>query len=477
MTTEEKSAPKIQSKCFSLVTLPSELVIKIFTTLIVDLGDAPPEPVVLRLASICKYLRELVINTPTLWSRIRLRAFPRDTNGAPLFIHRSQQCLLDVSVYFDFVDRLAPVIIQSYAVSRWRKLAVRGRSTDVKTFLEAIIETSTPDLTEVQLFSREYSGCTGDHLPLLAGASDALRSLTIHGCLSCLAAFPNLTKLNIFRLDCTYEEFRNLIEGSPNLTTLILPEVQDNFPTEAPAVSRRPLIEAPSLRYLAVWFLSTELVVTDAQPLLTFISMPNLEYLEVIGSRADYGELSGKPFPALKKLLLRNMNFPTSNAPLYRSFTKITSLEIDHVEGPELLTALDENGKAPWPYLQTLRCGYFPNCTWLAKVLQDRTRLTVEVPIEYKDEVLAISSGHDVQFFSDEQTGLIRTEDFARADWEDEEDWNNDSDFSDDDFSDDFYPEVDDYENNWDYDGEYYGMEENYEEDDDDGLDGVEGWF
>jgi hypothetical protein len=201
-----------------------------------------------------------------------------------------------------------------------------------------------------------------------------------------------------------------------------------------------------------------------AQPLLVSLSMPNLHYLEVVGSRADYGELSGKPFPALKKLCLRDMDFPASSAALYRSFTTITSLELYFVQGARLLMAPDEDGKTPWPHLQTLRCENWGgrDCPWL-ELLEGRPQLTVELPIEQKDDVPAISNDHDVRFFSDESSGLIRVEDFMRADWEDEEeDW-TDSDYSAD-------------GNNWDYEYDSMEDEEDYSEDED-GLEGVEGWY
>ncbi|KAJ7244737.1 hypothetical protein B0H12DRAFT_1236005 [Mycena haematopus] len=459
----------------TLLSLPSDITINIFTTLIVDLGDAPLVPVVLSLASICKPLRELVIHTPTLWSRICLRVFPRDVKGLELFIHRSKQCLLDVSIYFDSVDLLVPVIIQSYAASRLRRLTLRGSlSSQVKTFLQAIIDTPTPDLADVQLLPREQVECNGNHSPLLSGASDSLRTLTMRGCVSCLAPFPNLTKLNIFQLRCSYEEFRNLIQGSQNLTTLILGELQDHVPEtiSEDVVSHRALIEAPSVRYFAVGFTNLLFPFPDVQPLLAFISMPNLEYLEVVGSRADYGELSGKPFPALKTLHLRDMNFPDSNAPLYRSFAKITSLELDNIEGVELLTALDENGRPPWPHLQTLRCRFQweqVNFAWIEKLLEHRPDLTVEVPLENQDEALAICGTHGMRFFSDESTGLISAEDFSRAEWEEEEDW-EDSDFSDPtDYIEDDNWDLDQFDDGeydsdplGEYDEEYDGFDEAY---------------
>jgi len=124
------------------------------------------------------------------------------------------------------------------------------------------------------------------------------------------------------------------------------------------------------------------------------------------------------------------MNFTTSDAAtLFRSFTTITSLELNNIKGVELLTALDEDGTPLWPHLHTLRCGsgfwrLEENCAWLEKLLGSRARLTLEVPVERKDEVLAISGIHDVRFVSDEFSGLIRAEDFvpAKSEEKDEED-------------------------------------------------------
>ncbi|KAJ6509476.1 hypothetical protein C8R47DRAFT_27711 [Mycena vitilis] len=465
----------------TLLTLPGEIVIHIFTLLVIDLGDAPPEPVVLHLSAICRPLRELVINTPTLWSRIRLRRFPTDMDGAYLFIARSKDCLLDMSVYFDFVDHLAPEIVRSYAVSRWRKLTVRGFSSDIAAFLQAIIDTPTPNLTEVHLLPpRGQNSCAGDHLPLLSGASSALCTLTMRGCISCLAPLPHLTTLNISCLLCSYGEFRSLLQGLPNLRTLILGELLDHLEgdTVAPITALRPSIEAPSVQSLAVGFTNTHLTLVHERPLLAFLSVPNLEYLEVSGSRADYGELSGKPLPELRTLCLRDMNFSAFDTALYRSFAHITSLELDNVQGVELLAAPNENGALPWPQLKALRCRFVDdeNCSWLAKLLHGRPHIALQIPLERKEDVLAISGNRDVGFLSDEPFGLIRTEDFERAASDEDENGDSDSDLSDPtDLFGDYDQSDDDY--GFEYDGEDQVDDYVEEDDDDDGLEGVAGWF
>ncbi|KAJ7492678.1 hypothetical protein FB451DRAFT_543973 [Mycena latifolia] len=454
----------------TLLSLPGEVLLEICTTLILDLGDAPSEPVVLRLCSVCKPLRELLLASPTAWTRIRLRTFA-DLSGASLFIERSKACLLDVSVYFDIFDYIPPEFIHNLAVARWRRLTVSGPySYEIARFVQAISDIPTLELTDVKLLARAQSDCGTEHVPLLSGAAGALRTLTMRGCVRCLAPFPHLTRLNVSHLLCNYDEFRDLIQGSPNLTTLILGNLLDQLDLE-PETGTRPLFEAPSLKALAVGFLNAYLISGD-RPLLAFLSLPNLEYLEIVGSRADYGELSGKPFPALRTLCLRDMDFPTCDAALFRSFSKITRLELNNVQGMQLLMVPDETGSAPWPDLRTLVCR-FPDeesCPWLCSMLDHRPRLTIYVLEQHKDDLLAAGNRHDMRFLApDEPSGLIRAEDFACGKWGDDDDSDEEfsgSDFEHSDEMDFFSDEVDYFDNGID-------EEEDYFEDEDDGLDGV----
>ncbi|KAJ7169822.1 hypothetical protein C8R46DRAFT_1349790 [Mycena filopes] len=445
----------------TFVALPGELITQIFATLIEDSGDETQEPVVLRLSSICKSIRALVVNTPTLWAYIRVR-FPRDLDTAALFI--------------------APANAQRLAVARWRRLTIQAPLwTEISTFfLKAILEIQTPHLKDVCLITRDEISCN-EHAPgLLSNAADALRTLTMHGCVGCLSPFPNLTRLNIFRLLCRYEEFRDLIQNLPNLTTLILNELLDRFDPETvpePVLVPRSTIEAVSLRFFAVGFTNAELIHSEDRPPLAFLSMPNLEYLEVSGSRTDYGELSGKSFPVLRTLCLRNMSFAASDAALYHSLTtEIIHLELDTVQGVEYLLELDEKGTLPWPRLQSLAWKDLDKekndgSSWLDK-LSTRPRLTLKAPAAFKDDLSTIEQCHDVQLLIDESLGLIRPKDFASVDlgWplDDEEGFSADLDEA------DFFEDHDDYDFEYDLEDQM----EDYSEEDDYGLDDdIVGWF
>ncbi|KAJ7783721.1 hypothetical protein DFH07DRAFT_788890 [Mycena maculata] len=460
----------------TLLALPEELLVQFFKIVIEDSGDNPAEPVVLRLSSVCKFLRELVINSPILWSYIRLRGF-RELKAVPLFIERSKTCLLDVTVHLDVIPYIAPNDLPNYAIPRWRSLTVGGsESNQISYFVQAIGNIATPELQHVRLFPRTTFDCVDEHVPLFSGASNTLRTLALRGCVGCLPPFPNLTKLNIFRLLCNYQQFRQLIEGLPSLTTLILPELLDRLGFDTlpePDPPSRSMIEALSLKYFAVGFINTYLTLVDDPPILKFLSMPNLEYLEVSGSRAaEYGDLSGKEYSALRALCLRDMIFPTSDAALYRSFSKITRLELDNVQGLDLLRAAqDEGGPLSWPDLQTVVCR-FPDeesCSELEKFLDGRSRLAVHVPVQRKNDVQEIGRNHDIRFLSDEPYRLITSENFPRSDWDEDEDSDNIDDYLDEqDLFDEMY---EDYE----YEPEFAEMDDEddgYEDDEDDAWPG-----
>ncbi|KAJ7786249.1 hypothetical protein B0H16DRAFT_24305 [Mycena metata] len=461
----------------TLTTIPSELITQIFVTLIEDSGDEPQEPAVLRLSCICKSLRHLVLTTPILWSRIRILS-SRDMNTVNLFLERSQDCLLDVYIYFDYIDHFVH-LVQTYAVARWRKLTIQAPHwTQVADFLKEIVEIQTPQLKEVQLIARGRFDCDEHGPRLLSGAADALRTLTMHGCVECLSPFPNLTRLNIFRLLCNYEEFRALIQGLPNLTTLILNQLLDRFDIEDPEAVAIPrsAIEASALKFFAVSFANTELMFTPERPPLAFLAMPNLEYLEVSGLRTDYGELSGKSYPALRTLCLRDMSLQASDATLYHSLAAtITHLQLNDVLGVKHLLEPDEKGVLPWPHLQTVAWkssdeeNRHENCSWLEN-LSTRPRLILKIPEAFKDDVSAVRQHHEVQFLSDEPLGLISAKDFAGVypAWLDEEE--DSSDFSD---QVDLFGDYDD--DNYDFEYDLEDQMEDYSGDD--GLDDVVGWY
>lgn len=250
-------------------------------------------------------------------------------------------------------------------------------------------------------------------------------------------------------------------------------------------MASRSWIEASALRFLAVGFTNFHLnphyeQVSDhtqhlptflmlVQPLLSLLSAPNLEYLEVDGSGLDCN-FSGKLFPELHVLCLRNMHLRKTDAAVYRSFTKITRVELTNVSGIKFLIAPEEGGGMPWPNLQTLVC-WVPDYEDLS-YMDGRARLTLVVPEQRRDDpdVLKVASRgtHCVRFCSEKaNSSLIRPEDFARTEWEDDEE-----DFSDEDYH-DFSGE--DIEYDLDYDYELDG--EDYFDDDDEGLEGVEEWY
>ncbi|KAJ7630880.1 hypothetical protein FB45DRAFT_916816 [Roridomyces roridus] len=430
----------------TLQSLPQELTIQIFQNLIADAAESDEdyvEPMPLLLSRVSRFFRQLMLNSPTLWTFIRVHS-PADRDAAPMFISLSKSCLLNVSFSLDTLPILAPAFIQSCAPSRWASLVARGSWNEIAAFLRAL--DTSPDLKDVRLLTRsrsfDFRDHHEDHEPHLAGASTALTSLTIHGCIRCLAPFPNLTKLNVHRLLCDYDQFRDLLQASPGLETLILCDLLDRLDGHDDCV-----------------------VGDNGPPILKYLSAPNIEYLELRGSRMDYGEFSGKEFAALRVLCLCEMIFPTCDAAVYRSFSKITHLELNNVQGGEQLVARDEAGALPFPNLETVVGRWLDeeDCSWLRPLLDGRPRVVLRV--QRKDDVLAFAGDHDVQVLSHGPWGLIHSE-FLSYDEEEDDDFSG-SDHER--YSDevDFFEEM--YEENYEYELEHELEEEDFHGDDDDG--------
>jgi hypothetical protein len=136
------------------------------------------------------------------------------------------------------------------------------------------------------------------------------------------------------------------------------------------------------------------------------------------------------------------------------------------VDGTSMLTNDKEGSPSPsqtllWPDLQTLV--FWPSESswdhWLGKILHSRRPITIEVPEEYKSLVLQVTSTHTLLCLSEAPIGLL---DIDGMEEDEVRSYFSESDYY------DYFSDASDYD--------AYSHEEDYYEDDDDGLDGVDGW-
>ncbi|KAF7306873.1 F-box domain-containing protein [Mycena indigotica] len=287
---------------------------------------------------------------------------------------------------------------------------------------------------------------TVTHTPLFR--CDGLRFLAFNGCIACIPPLKDLATLHLYHLHAKYPEFRMLIQGLPNLKALILQEIMDDFDDD-PEKSNPPF-EATSIRSLSVSFVNDYLVSSHEKPLLCSLLLPNLEYLEITGDRRDYGEFSGKDYPHLKTLHLREINFESIDCTIYQSFRKITRLEMHHVTGVGILFE-----GTPWPLLETVVYEPPPEKAKISPLLVYRPNVQLILPERYQNA--------ENQVAHDPLRGLLNPELFARGKWDDLDD----TQFSDE-LLEDYYGGDSDYEDNFEYEVDYNEEEDEYEEEDDD---------
>nr|GAT44139.1 predicted protein [Mycena chlorophos] len=320
--------------------LPSDVLL--------HLANLLPNEELLTLACVSSALRHLLLDSSTIWTTIQLDDY-YDLSTAKILLKRSKTASLDVVISSPLFDHVT-THLWSLSPERWRSLSLRALSDlEIADFLRHI-QHPLPQLSRLQCLAADLEHLRTDaHKPILASAS-ALRSLKIHGCVACLPPLTALTTLHVSRLSSNYHEFRALLEGLPNLETLILESILE--PTDRKDTTY-PVFEVPSVSRLAVSFIMDHLPSPSMKPLLTSLRLPNLEYLEISKDRGDYGEFTGKEFPKLATLALRDMSpFCSSNFALLRSLQlKVSRLEVYGVSGLDTLLA-----EGSWPALTTLVC-------------------------------------------------------------------------------------------------------------------------
>ncbi|CAK5280199.1 unnamed protein product [Mycena citricolor] len=444
----------VPKDCFpAIARLPSELLSVIFQHLVVELNmDDFSRPAVMTLSEVSKHFRAVVLGTPTLWASIRLHSYS-DLQLLDLFIHRSQSCLLDVSLDLTALDVIPRPLIAS--ASRWLRISVRASDfKDIYVSLLPYSHAPVSELRELRLLPTS-SYCDSDEDKLNFNAPK-LRSLAIHGCLGYLAPLPGLTTLVIYRLECSYRVFCEFIQSCAELSTLVLQESIAGWETHSGDRNPTP-ITLEKLRVLAV---SESRTPADGMALLDYLCVPNVQLLELSGSGLQITSPSNgdervmnKSFQALCTLVLQHVDFEICDLFLFRSLSTITRMELSCVLNMTILTApLAEGGDSLWPHLNTIVCDVSEedNLLWLDNLRQAELR----------------QRGHlfKIQTMVDSPTFLTGENPLADQDYEDGSEYG---------WADQEYEMWEDADPEWSEDDQF-----DYDDDyDDEGLDGVVGWY
>ena len=250
-------------------------------------------PFPLLVSSVSRHWRDVALSYHDLWTSIDV-SFEAPVEYARLWFERSQPCLVNLTInirhrrhYTLYATRHDSIggdpfrrLLRESAGRVGRLTVVADSAIDIIDVLDVLSHPNTVFvfLNQLHLYASHYSKSLGDSQQSIDLVAPSLRGLRL--CqfkLQHLPLLPNLTYLEISRTIPEPQQFRTFMSGSPSLSHLIL----SGFPQRDLEPASGAIIHAPCLRFLA--FDSTSHYGQKCDCILSYLSMPNLEYLEMQG--------------------------------------------------------------------------------------------------------------------------------------------------------------------------------------------------
>jgi hypothetical protein len=421
-------------------SLPNELLVAIFKAGSLTKLKRCEIPFPLLVSSICRYWRDVTINTPDIWTNIHI-SMRRPLKYTLVFLERSKSSLLDITInvigahYSSFIEVSNAISSHIY---RTRRLVITAEGVeDVQCIVKPFHHIVVSNLEYLHILVRISEGWSGYpfHFPLVAGAVQ-LRSLKLEGvCSKCSPPLVGLTNLDILRFQPNYGELRDLFSASPSLTKLVLRKFGNGSPSDAPSDHDLPIIETFSLRYLAISFNDSHSI-SHCQCTLSSLSMPNLEYLEIVHHDAVPNlvehfsiDLQKPQYLKLQTLRLQGLAVSDIDVTFFRALPMIKDLELIHISSAfslpiltaEVSTSVPPCESLPWQHLRSITVdtlASYDNGSWLCDVVTSRVAagcrlFTVHIRPTYWEEVCTLDDIKrlrelaEVEFVEMEVTGLI----------------------------------------------------------------------
>ncbi|KAJ6597017.1 hypothetical protein DFH09DRAFT_109004 [Mycena vulgaris] len=348
----------------TIESLPSEILAHIFksgTTLSSTCPGCLPTLVV--CSAVSQNWRSAAFNHPDLWSQIHVPFSMRNVVAwIATCLDRSKSCLFDLtlqlppddasaSAYMPVVTSVMMLVVQH--VHRLRRLAIAAESVlshpeEIFTLLQNA--QTAPHLAVLELSFYDPNPHITMSIPpgSLLMQAPSLTSLRLHGVASSPVPFVGLRSLHIQGLRTTSSDFSDMVVASPLLTDLILPKLRLTLDPQSKSLLP---IEIPSLKTLALSFCKPppSNLFTPCHNLISLLSTPNLEYLELAGGNIpDLAKYFQDPvaFTKLRTLRLVGATLfsrasPTEpeidNCPYLRALPAVEELELielihSHVE-------------------------------------------------------------------------------------------------------------------------------------------------
>ncbi|KAK0208071.1 hypothetical protein DFS33DRAFT_407934 [Desarmillaria ectypa] len=272
--------------------LPDELLVLIFATGLRDLSSHEHQPRLALICSICRHWRDVAIEASELWTTIHI-SLERHIPVTQAFLERSKARLIDVDIVTldsDSVTAAREVaMITAPHISRARTLTITLPHFSIYTEIsEAYRSISANNLASLSIhLTYDLWPLTG-HLPLFANTDSLCHFDTQGDLLNVVPSRASLTTLELANYSPTRVDIQNLFSASPCLETLILygfdrdePLDRTNEEDAAPVIITAPT----SLKSLAVsLYYSHSNGTGSCGCILDKLCIPNLEYLEMVGT-------------------------------------------------------------------------------------------------------------------------------------------------------------------------------------------------
>ncbi len=323
--------------------LPDELLALIYATSLRDLTSDEHQPLLALICSVCRHWRDVAIGASELWTTICI-TLGRHCPATQAFLERSKGRLIDVYIKaLDMIDRFilareAAMITAVTAphISRVRTLAMGISQFKLYTILsDAYRSISATNLTSLSIHLSRDIWKFGTFPPLFANANSLCHFDTQGNFLNVVPSRTSLTTLELGNYTPTHTELQDLFNTSPYLETLILHGFDVVGPLDlAGDADATPItITAPTtLKSLAVNLYRPHSDSTTSCCVLGSLRIPNLEYLEVVGTSVldididlnlHFGQLD-----KLQTLRIQNCTLSSANEEFFLSLKELRRLEL-----------------------------------------------------------------------------------------------------------------------------------------------------
>ncbi|KAK0245539.1 hypothetical protein EDD85DRAFT_801404, partial [Armillaria nabsnona] len=271
--------------------LPDELLALIFASGLRDLPSDAHQPLLALICSVCRHWRDVAIGASELWTTIHV-PMKGHLPVIQTFLERSKGRLIDLDITeLDSVVLAHKVAkITAPHISRARTLIMTLPDLSIyNVFLTAYRTISATSLSSLSIHLADSLWSPHGH-SLLFASTNSLCYLDTEGeFLSDIPSRASLTTLKLNNYSPTHVDLQNLFDTSPCLETLVLHEFDMDEPldlaNESDDDAPITIIAPTTLKSLAV---SAFFAHTDrCGCVLDQSCIPNLEYLELVGSIMD----------------------------------------------------------------------------------------------------------------------------------------------------------------------------------------------